>query len=81
MSGVITNRESLPAIPAEHRGPDFSHPKELRIGQRVLNLFYGQPRIVTVRRRHPVSVTVAWVDPQGNERVYAESLRNLWRLA
>lgn len=68
-------------IPLQHQGPDFKSPKELSTGQRVLNLFYGRERVVTVVRRYPISVRVSYVDAQGVERVYSESLRNLRRLA
>jgi hypothetical protein len=67
-------------IPLEHQGEVFQNSKQLTNGMKVLDIFLGRNRIVTVVKRYKISVRLSYVDAQGRVCEYVESLRNLRRL-
>jgi hypothetical protein len=70
----------MQTIPKEHQGETFKNSKELGIGDRVLDVFLNRDRVVTVVKRHKISVLLSYVDERGNTVTYVESLRNLRRV-
>jgi hypothetical protein len=69
-----------PEIPRAYQGADFKNPKELEVGQQVLDCLLGRRILATIVKRYKYSVQISYVDAQGKIRTDGRALHHLRRV-
>lgn len=66
-------------IPRAYQGEEIRNPKDVEIGERLIDSSYGRVREVTVTKRFRYSLQLEYTDQFGTHR-YGQSLHNLRRV-